>query len=541
MGNDSSRHITVSGYRCAIGHHLPRGDTTWSKPGCAVFSLLPQVEKGSISISTLSSGGFSLKRADKASVLGDKSSLREVIAERRALAEFAHNSPYIDHLYLAAQTEFEVYMVTELLDGGTIRSRLAKEKSFSEDRARYYAAQLVIALENIHKFKYVHRDVRPDNLLLDSKGHCVLSNFNHAAKISSGGSLIGPSRQSSTQLLEVPRRESSLSLSADRLNKRIELDKPKRELSSSTGDLKPRRTGKVSPTYEGSGWAPSSIPYMAPELLKEENYDFGTDWWSFGVCLYEMLTGKLPFKDTLSYTIDILPHQELLSAKAQDLITNLLKVDVKERLTDVNAIKGHAFFANLNWDAMEQRRLPAMWLPTKVVDDEPEEPFRPREDVSISEGDQLIFKHWNWDLTDLSSNQRKALSEEDLHKLFHEFSNPITGVHVADRTKLFRNYEQCWLGSEGVDWILSNVSKHIDGVCGMRRSDASGYINYWMRKGFIGSVDKNDEHPFFYDSEVFYVFKETPGEPVAEEEENEKDRLRPSHKDEESGHKFVLV
>lgn len=560
MGNDNSRHIEVNGYSCTVGTRLDLGDTKWGQnEGLAVFSLLPveapqgflSSSKPPITISKLAAGGFALRRADKHAVLQDRSLLRQVMAEHRALSELGHEVPYVDHMFRAFQTEFELLLVTELLAGGSLRSYLNNERRFSAERSRYYAAQLVVALGLIHEAKFVHRDVKPDNLFLNHKGHCTLINFNHAVRLGSlGGSHLGSSSTSLTSSSSSLYGSSSsltdsygdLSSSSSNLLKKQHKDKNKspnrsredspyipssrleggesQELSVKRRPPAPKLQKRSnSPAPGTSDFCSSSYPYFAPELVRKEVHDQAVDWWSLGVCLFEMLTGKVPFeRDNSTYELNFEPFNEVLSSEAQSLLSGLLNPKASERLRSAEEIKAHPFFAGIDWSLVEKRKLAAPFLPAcaPLVPDPQAftQALRPEESAPISEANQLVFKHWDWDLTDFSSKKRKTLQSEDLWYLYQAFSDPTKGVHEQDRQSLFKTYPKCWVGSEAVDWILDNVSTYVDGISGLKRPEALSILNYWHRKHLVKGV--REDQGFVEDTEAFYVFTAehvTPGGP----------------------------
>ncbi|KAI9290597.1 Pkinase-domain-containing protein [Neoconidiobolus thromboides FSU 785] len=220
-----------------------------------------------------------------------------VKAERQILSEVQH--PFIVKLFYAFQTEDRLYLILDYVQGGELFFHLANERMFSEDIAKFYLAQLILALEHLHELGIIYRDLKPENCLLDKQGNIVLTDF--------GLSKVG-------------------------------LD-----------DMKNGRTNTVCGTTE----------YMAPEILMEQSYDHSVDWWSLGIMLYDMLTGSPPFKgnnrkkvmDSIMKTKLKLPNY--LTQDAKDLLGKLLKKNANARLGSkggAKQIKAHPFFKKINWD-----------------------------------------------------------------------------------------------------------------------------------------------------------------------------------------------
>lgn len=190
--------------------------------------------------------------------------------EREILGEV--NCPFIVQLRFAFQTTDKLFMVMDFVNGGELFFHLRKDLKFSEERTRIYSAEILTALEYLHKQGIIYRDLKPENVLLDSDGHVKLTDFGLSKKFFSGE----------------------------------------------------KKTYSLCGTPE----------YIAPEILKGIGHDQAVDFWSFGALTYEMLSGAPPFynrnkdimfKDMLTKPVVIKAH---FSPEAADLIRNLLQVDV---------------------------------------------------------------------------------------------------------------------------------------------------------------------------------------------------------------------
>ncbi|PAA49577.1 hypothetical protein BOX15_Mlig007654g2 [Macrostomum lignano] len=239
--------------------------------------------------------------------------------ERNILADVDH--PFIVKLHYAFQTEGKLYLILEFLRGGDLFSRLSKEIMFTEDDVKFYLAELALALGHLHSLGIIYRDLKPENVLLDEQGHIKLTDF-------------GLSKES------------------------IFDDESK--------------------TYSFCG----TVEYMAPEVVNRKGHGTASDWWSYGVLMFEMLTGQLPFqganrKDTMQQILKAkLGMPQFLSPDAQSLLRALFKRNPANRLGfgahGMAELKAHPFFASLSWTELLNRRFQP---PFKPVCTRPDETF----------------------------------------------------------------------------------------------------------------------------------------------------------------------
>lgn len=236
--------------------------------------------------------------------------------ERDILAEVDH--PFIVKLHYAFQTEGKLYLILEFLRGGDLFTRLSKEVMFTEDDVKFYLAELALALDHLHSLGIVYRDLKPENILLDSEGHVKLTDFG--------------------------------------LSKESIFDDSK--------------------TYSFCG----TVEYMAPEVVNRKGHSTAADWWSYGVLMFEMLTGSLPFqgsnrKETMTMILKAkLGMPQFLSPEAQSLLRALFKRNPANRLGSgeigVEELKRHSFFSNINWDKLFGRKITPPFKPAvSRVDD----------------------------------------------------------------------------------------------------------------------------------------------------------------------------
>ncbi|KAJ1723366.1 Serine/threonine-protein kinase, partial [Coemansia erecta] len=223
-----------------------------------------------------------------------RSEVAHTLAERNVLAKINH--PFIVPLKFSFQTPEKLYLVLAFINGGELFHHLQREGRFDQHRSRFYAAELLSALDCLHSYNVVYRDLKPENILLDYSGHIALCDFGLC-----------------------------------KLN---------------MGDNETTNTFCGTPEY------------LAPELLQGRGYTKTVDWWTFGVLLYEMMTGLPPFYDENVNEMyrrileDELVFPQETGNRAKSLLRGLLQRDPRRRLGNNGAaeIKEQPFFAEINWD-----------------------------------------------------------------------------------------------------------------------------------------------------------------------------------------------
>lgn len=231
--------------------------------------------------------------------------IQRTIYERKILSSINHH-PNIVKLFYALQDLDKFYLILEYIPGGELFHHLTTNNSlgnvFKEDDVSFYAAQMALGLRHLHKLGIVYRDLKPENCLLDSKGNLVLTDFGLSKEIG---------------------------IHNDKCNSII-----------------------------------GTPEYMAPEILKGEDYDYGVDWWSLGCVIFDMVSGKPPFTGGSHKIIqDKILKNKLklpfyLSLDAKDLLNKLLHKNPRKRFQVDDNWKHfiqHRFFRKLDWDKLEHQ------------------------------------------------------------------------------------------------------------------------------------------------------------------------------------------
>jgi len=246
-------------------------------------------------------------------VIVQKKEVAHTVGERNILVRTAMaDSPFIVGLKFSFQTPTDLYLVTDYMSGGELFWHLQKEGRFDEKRAKFYIAELILALQHLHMHDIVYRDLKPENILLDANGHIALCDFG---------------------------------LSKANLTKNA-----------------------TTNTFCGT------TEYLAPEvLLDEAGYTKMVDFWSLGVLVFEMCCGWSPFyaEDTQQMYKNIafgkvrFPR-ETLTVEGRNFVKGLLNRNPKHRLgatDDAEELKRHPFFADIDWDALTKKLITPPFKP----------------------------------------------------------------------------------------------------------------------------------------------------------------------------------
>uniref|UniRef100_A0A4Y0BJE4 protein kinase C n=1 Tax=Anopheles funestus TaxID=62324 RepID=A0A4Y0BJE4_ANOFN len=265
---------------------------------------------------------YAMKVIKKALVTDDEDI--DWVQTEKHVFETASNHPFLVGLHSCFQTPSRLFFVIEFVRGGDLMFHMQRQRRLPEEHARFYAAEISLALNFLHEKGIIYRDLKLDNVLLDHEGHIKLTDYGMCKE-----------------------------------------------------GIRP---GDTTSTFCGT---PN---YLAPEILRGEDYGFSVDWWALGVLLYEMLAGRSPFdiagasenpdQNTEDYLFQVILEKTIriprsLSVKAASVLKGFLNKNPADRLgcnrdSAFLDIMNHSFFKSIDWEMLEQKQITP--------------PFRPRLD-----------------------------------------------------------------------------------------------------------------------------------------------------------------
>ncbi|GFZ03431.1 protein kinase superfamily protein [Actinidia rufa] len=276
---------------------------------------------------------FAIKVLKKADMIR-KNAVESILAERDILISV--RNPFVVRFFYSFTCRENLYLVMEYLNGGDLYSLLRNLGCLNEDVTRVYIAEVVLALEYLHSLRVVHRDLKPDNLLIAHDGHIKLTDFglSKVGLINSTDDLSGPAVGGASLLGE---------------------DEPQLSASEHQRERRNKRSAVGTPDY------------LAPEILLGTGHGATADWWSVGVILFELIVGIPPFNaehpqiifdNILNRNIPWPRVPEEMSYEARDLIDRLLTEDPHQRLgaRGASEVKQHSFFRDVNWDTLARQK-----------------------------------------------------------------------------------------------------------------------------------------------------------------------------------------
>ena len=276
------------------------------------FTIVSVIGKGSYAkvllVRKINDGKFFAMKILKKRSVEQKKQENHVLTERKILIEM-NNCPFMINFYYSFQSEKKLYFVLEYCPGGELFELLSKKRKFAEDQARFYAAQMVMALEFMHAKNIIYRDLKPENVLVDIDGYLKITDF-------------GLSRMNVTE----------------------------------------KEARSICGTPE----------YLAPEIIMKIGYGKSIDWWTLGCIIYEMLVGIPPFysnnRSELFEKIKFSQpkYPKFLSEETKDLLVRLLSKNPDQRLGTkhgANEIKAHPWFKIVNWEYLLKKQYEAPFKP----------------------------------------------------------------------------------------------------------------------------------------------------------------------------------
>ena len=329
----------------------------------------------------------------------NKNQLMHVRTEKEIMTA---SNPWIVKLKYSFQDEFYLYLVMDFLPGGDLMNLLMKKEILTEDEARFYTAEMILAVDSVHKLNCIHRDLKPDNILIDKNGHIQLSDFGLAkiadktffpltVKDSPGPQKIINTPGDSITNASANTNQNSTHVNPTKINQNLNL-KNKNYIKKL-----PKKNRLIAYSTVGTP------DYIAPEVFSQNGYGEEADWWSIGVMFFEMVVGFPPFfsenpSDTCKKIVKwkehfSIPSDANLSPEAESFILRMVSPpEIRLGIHGVEEIKKHPFFKGLDWNNI--RKMKAPFIPelkndydTHYFDTfEEQEPFYPP--ASSSKGKQ---------------------------------------------------------------------------------------------------------------------------------------------------------
>ena len=366
---------------------------------------------------------YAIKKIKK-QVLIEKNQLIHIRNEQYFMSNVKNE--WIVDLKASFQEGGYLFLVMEYCPGGDLMNLLIEKDILTEKEAKFYLAELILAIESIHKLDCIHRDIKPDNILIDSDGHIKLSDFGLA------------------------------------------------KVSEKIFEQNSNNKGTHNKNYSCVGTA----FYVAPEVLKKTGYGPEIDWWSAGVIFYEMLVGYAPFcsKETKEACHKVMNWEKYLeipkkikmkmSDEAQDLIHKLIS-NKNKRLGKNGAeeIKQHPFFDDINWDNI--RNMKAPFIPyleneydTKYFQHFEEiEPFYPKIDINNHKRKDIEYLGYTYKEENDNINQNDIF--ENIKKSILEKNKVYQEKLTIDNTSMDKIKNNINLNSKNdlFDLIKKNISE----------------------------------------------------------------------------------
>lgn len=306
-------------------------------------------DTGSVHLVELCDTGelFAMKAMDKAVML-NRNKVHRACMEREIMSMLDH--PFLPTLYASFETKAHVCLITDFAPGGELFMLIDRQpmKVLREDAVRFYAAEVVVALEYLHCQGVIYRDLKPENLLLQSDGHLLLTDFDL----------------------------SYLASCKPQLLKNTGLPRRKRKMKN-----EPPPTFVAEPTTASNSFV-GTEEYIAPEIITGTGHSSAVDWWALGILLYELLYGHTPFRGkNRQNTFAKILHKDLTfpssipaSLAARQLIHRLLHRDPTNRLGSkrgADEIKHHPFFRGIHWALVRCMGPPQLDAPMQLIGKDP--------------------------------------------------------------------------------------------------------------------------------------------------------------------------
>jgi len=262
----------------------------------------------------------------------DKNQVAHIKAERDLLS--VADNPWLVRLLYSFQDDKYLYLVMEYCGGGDLMTILMREDILSEPQTRFYISELACAINSVHALKFVHRDLKPDNVLIANSGHIKLSDFGLAKSF----------KNTQDDIINQYQRSGGANKPNDQKKRRGKYKRSRALMFSTVG----------------------TPDYIAPEVFSQKGYGESVDWWSLGVILYECLVGYPPFyaeeplqtcRKIVNYKRTLkIPKEACLSEEATDIILKL--ICHRSSRIKFKGILRHPFFRLCNWKNLMMHKPP---------------------------------------------------------------------------------------------------------------------------------------------------------------------------------------
>ncbi|MFH4978525.1 hypothetical protein AB6A40_005234 [Gnathostoma spinigerum] len=299
-----------------MGGRCSRRVSSPTHPQISDFSVIRSIGRGAFGrVCVVRHRGtkkhYALKYMDKRRCV-QRMAAENVVRELDLLAHLSH--PFIVNLWFSFQDTYRMYMVSDLLLGGDLRYHLNQQGRFSEDRAKLYICEIALALDYLHGEMIIHRDIKPDNILLDDQGHTHLTDFNLAVRLA---------------------------------------------------------PHSLATSFSGTR------PYMAPEILMSSlgfipGYDCRVDWFSLGVSFYEMLRGRRPYEYGAHFSsqqvLCLMSENSVAlpshwSSDLKSFLSYMLRFNLQERITSLDAFARHRYMERIDLNAVLAKKTAPVFIP----------------------------------------------------------------------------------------------------------------------------------------------------------------------------------
>ncbi|WCJ41773.1 Protein kinase superfamily protein [Euphorbia peplus] len=341
---------------------------------------------------------FAAKVMDKKE-LASRSKEGRAKTEREILEMLDH--PFLPTLYASVDSPRWMCLLTEFCPGGDLHVLRQRQplKRFEETAVRFYASEVVVAFEYLHMMGIVYRDLKPENVLVRSDGHIMLTDFDLSLKCDDSTStpqiITNQNPQATTPKNNYPidnhppNYTSSSCILPNCIVPAVSCFNPKRKRKKKKTTYRGGPEFVAEPIDVRSMSFVGTHEYLAPEIISGEGHGSPVDWWTLGIFMFEMFYGVTPFRGvdhelTLANIVARaleFPKEPGIPAMAKDLISQLLAKDPIRRLGSTmgaSAIKHHPFFQGVNWALLRCTRPPYVPPPFSrdIVSDEscPETP-----------------------------------------------------------------------------------------------------------------------------------------------------------------------